>query len=449
MARLGAISSSTSVDTTAEVDSKVQGRLTYVTIARSGNADYVCDGTADDVQIQAAINAVATAGGGTIFIRAGMYRIAATIVIPFDAHVRIVGEKFAKTNENNAGTTLKTSASVTLTNMFEMYGKGPGSPTGEGAGAGGDPATNADLSHDIAFENLSINGNLTTTNLFYLSNVDYAKFDYCRLISATNTIMTDWNSSIAPTASTIPGGIYMNNCIVSANSGDGIVLDNQTQCWITNSWFTGTSVTSWIDMLSCNKIHVINCEFNTATQALYLKDTVSASTQDIIVADSVFAGGKAWSDTRTHASSNRVSIVGYTQASGSNDTLVGNASYAIGSNGFRMPGGVFTSDITLPDEIYGSGWNGSLEAPTKNAVYDKIESIIAGGGTGDVTGPASSTDNGIVRFDGTTGKTIQDTSGPAVADDGRITTVTDPTAAQDAATKAFVEATAIAFAVVL
>ena len=42
--------------------------------------------------------------------------------------------------------------------------------------------------------------------------------------------------------------------------------------------------------------------------------------------------------------------------------------------------GLITSnvDIAVPDEVYGVGWNGSLEAPTKNAVYDKIETL--GGG---------------------------------------------------------------------
>lgn len=35
----------------------------------------------------------------------------------------------------------------------------------------------------------------------------------------------------------------------------------------------------------------------------------------------------------------------------------------------------FTSDPIIPDEAYGSGWNGVLEPPTKNAVYDQIESI--------------------------------------------------------------------------
>ena len=40
------------------------------------------------------------------------------------------------------------------------------------------------------------------------------------------------------------------------------------------------------------------------------------------------------------------------------------------------------------------------------------------GGSGDVTGPASSTDNGIARFDGTTGKIIQDGSGVTLSDTG-------------------------------
>lgn len=34
------------------------------------------------------------------------------------------------------------------------------------------------------------------------------------------------------------------------------------------------------------------------------------------------------------------------------------------------------SEATVADEAYGSGWNGSLEVPTKNAVYDKIQTIL-------------------------------------------------------------------------
>ena len=37
-----------------------------------------------------------------------------------------------------------------------------------------------------------------------------------------------------------------------------------------------------------------------------------------------------------------------------------------------------TSDLWTVDEAYGAGWNGSAQVPTKNAVYDKIETL--GGG---------------------------------------------------------------------
>lgn len=38
------------------------------------------------------------------------------------------------------------------------------------------------------------------------------------------------------------------------------------------------------------------------------------------------------------------------------------------------------ADQSVPDEAYGAGWNGSMEVPTKNAVYDKMETIVTGAG---------------------------------------------------------------------
>src|SRR5690606_12350773 len=46
---------------------------------------------------------------------------------------------------------------------------------------------------------------------------------------------------------------------------------------------------------------------------------------------------------------------------------------------------------------------------------------VSGGGSGDVTGPASSTDNAIARFDGTTGKVVQN-SNVTIDDSGFVTT---------------------------
>ena len=49
-------------------------------------------------------------------------------------------------------------------------------------------------------------------------------------------------------------------------------------------------------------------------------------------------------------------------------------------NTFLMSSG----PITVPDAAYGPSWNGSEEVPTKNALYDKIETLGAGGGVSDV-----------------------------------------------------------------
>ena len=50
---------------------------------------------------------------------------------------------------------------------------------------------------------------------------------------------------------------------------------------------------------------------------------------------------------------------------------------------------VFSDAVEVPDEVYGSGWNGSTQVPTKNAVYDKIESLSGGGGSIDGSGAAN------------------------------------------------------------
>lgn len=47
----------------------------------------------------------------------------------------------------------------------------------------------------------------------------------------------------------------------------------------------------------------------------------------------------------------------------------------------ELSGATFTGDISVPDEAYWAGWNGSLEVPTKNAIYDKIETMWGGWAT--------------------------------------------------------------------
>ena len=57
----------------------------------TSRADYECDGTADDVQIQAAIDAL-PAAGGRVFLLEGTYQISATIELDDDTLFEGAGE---------------------------------------------------------------------------------------------------------------------------------------------------------------------------------------------------------------------------------------------------------------------------------------------------------------------------------------------------------------------
>lgn len=50
----------------------------------------------------------------------------------------------------------------------------------------------------------------------------------------------------------------------------------------------------------------------------------------------------------------------------------------------NLSGATFTGDISVPDEAYGVGWDASVEVPTKNSLYDKIETIISAGSLYDI-----------------------------------------------------------------
>lgn len=75
---------------------------------------------------------------------------------------------------------------------------------------------------------------------------------------------------------------------------------------------------------------------------------------------------------------------------------------ATASGFLPLSGGTLTGDLSVPDEAYGAGWNGSTEVPTKNAVYDKIETVVAAGYTLTVQEGGVTTDAtvNVLNFDG-------------------------------------------------
>ena len=89
-------------------------------------------------------------------------------------------------------------------------------------------------------------------------------------------------------------------------------------------------------------------------------------------------------------------------------------------------------DLVMPD-------NSIFIAIYDGAKWRIVGGAGGGGGSGDVTGPGSSNDNRIVVFDGATGKIIKEPSTDISAGTQKITNVVDPTADQDAATKKYVD----------
>lgn len=87
--------------------------------------------------------------------------------------------------------------------------------------------------------------------------------------------------------------------------------------------------------------------------------------------------------------------------------------------------------LFVPDQAYGPTWDGDLSVPTKNAVYDKIQTLSGGGGAGPTTKAAfdaTLTDGNFVYQDSPASVTHLDTFGHANifadADSVNITSVT-------------------------
>jgi hypothetical protein len=158
--------------------------------------------------------------------------------------------------------------------------------------------------------------------------------------------------------------------------------------------------------------------------------TVAAGSTGEIAASGFFkaassGGGAAFTTIQTDAGTSPVAVAADTLTLTSSDasvTITGNSTtdtVDFVSAGFADPmttrGDIMVRNASNVTDRLAVGTNGQYLTSDGT---DISWGTIAGGG--DVTGPASSTDNAIVRFDSTTGKVIQDytSSAPTITDDG-------------------------------
>lgn len=113
--------------------------------------------------------------------------------------------------------------------------------------------------------------------------------------------------------------------------------------------------------------------------------------------------------------------------SGAGDiTIEGNAVYRAGGTDVALADGGTGASLTDPNADRLMFWDDSAGAVTwltagTGLTITGTTIEATGGGSGDVVGPASATDNAIARFDGTTGKLIQDNTQVTIDDAGAIT----------------------------
>ncbi len=114
--------------------------------------------------------------------------------------------------------------------------------------------------------------------------------------------------------------------------------------------------------------------------------------------------------------------------SGAGDiTIEGNAVYRAGGTDVALADGGTGASLADPNADRIMFWDDSAGQTTWLEVGSGLSitgtTLASTGGSGDVVGPGSSTDNAIVRFDGTTGKLVQDSS-ITIGDNGSFTAAT-------------------------
>jgi len=231
-----AYDAATNTLTVDNVDSPTGRGATYVIAASDAlahvkaQADYVCDGTADNVEIQAAIDAL-PATGGLIHLSVGTFVLNTSIVLP-DKSITIEGEAL---EYNSVGGTRLTTAGMNVSFI-----------------------TNTDAAHNITviLRDFSIDGtnqtagsgislyNATEVRLYNLNIIDCYQYGiYSRKSGATT-----YGSNF----------FWMDKCHIYSNGvlsvGTGVYIANAMRTLLTtNEIFSNWGHNAWLDSCIYNE----------------------------------------------------------------------------------------------------------------------------------------------------------------------------------------------------
>jgi hypothetical protein len=310
----------------------------------SGNVIYLS--LADDIETEI----TAASAGDTLVLASGTYSLTSTIDISKKIHIRGQGKDSTIIEWTGAG----------ASDLFRIDGN-PGTADGSSfSDFGVRDATSSgnDLFHCVFTDALRFN------NIHFYSNQSNGR---CIFFNGNSSVV---DCVIENTSANLTGNMKflddtfaltsIDRCTVVQNgSSDGTIITNSSSMNIYNSLFLSTGSPGTGGTVTNSGL--MNC-YNVGA----------------------YASGGSPSAYDFKCSANTLNLYTCNSMSGRVDE-----SSTVN----------YLGDLTVADEAYGAGWNGSEQVPTKNAVYDKIESIA-----GDITSVGDVASG--AAFDGTQGTTL-------------------------------------------
>lgn len=221
-----------------------------------GTYDYKCDGTADDVEIQAAIDYVScTWGGGTVLLTGGQFTLAATLTMRSSIVLQGVGNATILSPYDNSITTMVDFGSVTNAELNNC--------TIDGNGASITFTTSAMTVID-GNTNCKCN-NVIIQNYVYSCTTGIKSFYLFYAIQATTcTAKTNavTNSGSLAVLNSFDHCIGVTSCASYANTGTGTdaIVSSFSRCDIISSCSSHSNETSSGDLYSFNACtNVVAC----------------------------------------------------------------------------------------------------------------------------------------------------------------------------------------------
>jgi hypothetical protein len=469
-------------------------------IVGASQADYITDGTADNVEIQQAIDAATAAGGGHVYLQAGTYNLAATINLKSNVilegqgvgtilkpvsgtsiitayssggaitcqtisqaaviSLRIDGTNFQHdsaavhidncsdikvgncridningfgvfTTAGLTGSASGTTQRVTIFNNY-IYGYGLNDLIGGGAYTTTATVTDVKAYANELIQDCTVNGYGNAIDMIGTTRMTITGNDSTGSINmgtehGNHSYMVISGNTIKPAInlSSSNGRIQVTASSLSTANSDTITISNNTLMSVGSIGVKGISTMYLQNVAITGNV----LKGNTTQSGIQLWFTQQATVTGNTV-DGAYSCIQILSSTNAEILGNSFNNANYgiNEDSNSPSVLIGPNHYnniavnrTVGGNtSLTLPGMTTTQRDAL------GAVNGTLIYNTTNGRFEKYESstwqavTTSGAGSGDVVGSLIATDNAVARFDGTSGKLIQNSTA-VISDNGSMT----------------------------